>query len=754
VAFADAATAPTFDGDPTVTAGRIRVDRCEATMMPLHGPPQAQLSVALGGKMIDGVEYLKKVSIADAVKLISPDARLQIFAQIPEELGGGLWTREYIFEGYPTIQEIVFNDNDISLTITCTSLVEQLGKERKAHIWGRHMKPIAGYLDFVESMPTIFNRKGKPNRAKLPITVGTKSIPVFTYDGDPDACYWTYADVLTYLLSFYWEQPFGTSYPLFCAQGMDMASAKVGLLTPDILSNSIDPAWKDVVGTKCEELVVHGRGLVDALILWCRFTGGTMQQITNAATNTSELVFALNGDGGPWKDFGSGDLDREIRRAYDDTPPAAYSLALEGSGPERYMQGRTISNVIKYNEVKDGRILSDVNNSESSCAIASTQGELYEVTAGKGASNTWNIFKPGWRPDTTFGDNDAVDLAALDLLEKTTDGSELTGAAATMFARYVRGPDDSASWAYASVGRLWVLNEAGEYLGATYGRTGTKQARWPAGAYTTPFNFHTNCNCPLAYNSNGVRTNVWFPRRRKMLPPISKQPDGLGDSTTPPRVVCSFDSGATWMEYPGSVRFAKDQCAMMLTDANLAKVKSPKPPSGSSTQENVWRSICLGTFRIAATFSVESDSVCFGSSAPASPLSSLSRHRLIISHEDFLLESRTGANSELGTASGWTGTNRDDTSRAISYANRYVSISQRKSFSLNFSIPWLTKDWLPGDLVTGLTPIGADFRTASGNVQRWPQVIKTTWINSENGQATQLQFDDRRTDPRREHLQS
>lgn len=758
ISFINPAQSFSFDGDKEVTEQRVRVEKCEACLLPLARYPRAKLEVNLAEhKGTEGINYWDQCPMGEAERLIHPDTRLVIWAQIPEELGGGEQTREYLFDGYPRVQTLRWSDTFYTLQITCISLLEQMRKEKKAKIYGRYMvpnfAPVQTQVSHVEALPCVFNKGGLPNRHKDLWTPegADEACAVFTYDGDPEACYWTWADVLSYLLTFYWRIPFGAAYPLSFQQGIDMIQA-VGLLgraTPATVVEVGEPSFGTVVATKAEELVSQGLSLPDALLHWARLSGCCFQQYTrtNGSSFVTEVLFSANGEGGPWQDYGI-DGERTIRRdSAGDVVADPAPLFLQKKGTTN--TGLRPIEILLANDVSQGELITDVANVVSSVSVVPGKPEMYEVTIGKGTPTT-NCLKPGWKPDTLFGDNlaSATDkVAQIVQIAASEAGADLTGDALTMFKRYVRGPDVSSYSPYVQVGRFWILGETDEFSGTDYGRSAL-QAFWSATKYNEPFDFHVNCSVPKSLNrANNLREFKWYPRRRRFLPLLSRRPETSSSQKTPPVILCSFDSGTTWHEYPGAARIDEDRCAIWLSDANLAKVVQPKV-TGSTQPISVWEAIVKGVFRLAITCCVEGDTLMIVNSDASAPLSSMSQHENLHTYDDFLYESRTGANSELKAATGWSGTNRDDTQHARTLANRYVAVSQRKALSFSPIIPWLSKDWMPGDLCTGVQPAGIDFSGIRGETARYPQVIETIWNNSENGQITELVFDDRRSKPK------
>lgn len=723
-------------------ANRVRVDAVTAGLD--DDFPRATISVRTAGLREGGVNLQDELRLGDLDALISPDVRLVVFAELPgTEADGGAGSRQFLFDGYPTVPDVEFNglpgQEGISLRLLCTSMLERLAKEKETQIWGRYMWYPAGQaVEHVESLICVFNKDGRPNRDPvLRDHGGAINLPVFTWDGNPAAKYWTYADVLTYLNWFWFTHPLGSSYPIQDGNGLALCADFRGL-DPVPLGALGVPDFESIVKTKCDELLVEGKNIVAAWLMWSRLCGFNFQQYTFADTSPDSLgqpitrvLFSPIGSGGPWTaESAAGRTERAVRTDLSEDAPAPFSLKLEKAGTP--VANRTGADVLAANEVAAARLTFDSEAIVNSCRVIG-EPERYEVTIGRRTGLA--AILPGWLPDAQFGDNTEPGSA---LSLKLAEIAALTP---TMESRYtVRG---ATFLQYQTVGRVWVLNEDGAY-GAAYGRTGAQSDAYRAAAYTTIFDWHNAVigpGVPPRINrGDGLRTLRWIPRPRRCLPLVSTAP---GDIETKPILEASFDGGASWGRYPGNYRFLDDRIGVILTDMNLGAVYGPAPAALS-----VWAAIVSGTFRLAITCCVEGDARLIGEGADPGSWITLSSHKLLHVQGDAKFRSRTGANSILKSASGYGGQDIDDTAQADALAYKFLSVSSPRRVAARVTIPYLTKAWLPADLCSGIMPAGVSFLGNKGSAGRFPQVVKVAWHNSPEGSLTTLQLEDRRLESR------
>jgi hypothetical protein len=722
--------------------------------------PRALLTVNLTGEYADdGTELVPPLRWGDMQGLINHEQELVIYAAVPSELpGGGSGSREFLFHGYAKTENPQTSGtpgNEFkTCDIDCTSILERFTKDRGSWIVGRYYKDGSGGT-LVEAAPCVFNRNNRPNRhpdlVDYEFNGSTIKVPLFTDDNAPSAVYWTYADALTYLIYAY---IYDTSSTIQIQDGngillcQDTVAANAG---PQPLTNPNNPSFADVVTTKCDELNVFCKNVIDAIYNWCVLTRCTFQQYTrnNNGDPVTQLVFSLLGDGGGFTDYGESS-SRTLRASDSDNPPAARMLRLEKEGTSAL--NRLAADVQSKNQLEQAGIIYDKNNIIATARIIG-EPERYEVTLGKNcASNNNDVFKPAWVPDGMFGDN--LSGASLDTkLEeiKEATGTDADGNALTMFKRYARS-GELHNTTHRYTGRLWVLNESGEWDGATYGRSNGGLSIWNSASYDNAYDLHANASVPKAIDrGSGQRTASFLARRRRIGKLLSKGSDG---QRRPPLVWCSFDSGGHWYKYEEPYMFVGEQdwisgqIGIFLTTNNLNRIINDKPQATDATEdESVWSAIARGTFRLAITCTIEGDSRMIGESHNSNACDSSSPQACIYVGRELKNESTSGANSELNGAAGWISGDLDETYEAISYADRVVMLNQATRISGNFVIPWLTGDFMPNDLIAGIAPRGPNFKSTAG-ADRYPRVVRVLWANTPDRQTTHITIDDKRTSVR------
>ncbi len=718
--------------------------------------PKARLAFNSAPYSSAGTEYLKAVDLSKFDSLIDPKQRIVIYA------GDEAATRSFLFDGYMTVPVTQFTESADEFEILCTSAAESIDEVEEAWIRGRHMRCVDGGTDtyrHVQSMPVVFNQNGKPNCYATPLSltvngVAYADVSVFTYEGDPTARYWRWADVFNYLSVFHGIQAANR-------KAVDFAPVynrslywlqDDGALDPVNLADVDGASWADVMQMECPQFACSGWPLMGKVLPAIeRMTSIRCAQVTlndsdDEGKPDTQIVCWLRGEGGPFRYFGDSDTERIIEAQSSGTrvKPSPRAVALPKSGTALIDADKA--------ECATARLIWDSRNIVSK-ARRIGDPVRYEVTLGKAGGD--DTLKPGWEPDTMFGDNitDSSAIAAKVANIRKAESALGSGDAGTMFDRYDKRGKDFAK--YNFVGRLWVLNESGEwsistaggaYDGTRYARTNGSNTVWTAARYAKAYDFHTLCG--IATPDDGK----WPQRRRAIQRLVSRfrDDDDVPNATEKePIVQCSFDSGSHWYNYPGSVSFHgsadRDEafCAVILNDANLGKVVNDKAPrTETGYNHSVWEAIVRGTFRLAVTCSINGDEVCQDLSAACSTWRDVTRDEVLMSRTP-QLRKYVIANSMLASMDGWYDPEIDDDEKAAALANIYVSSHRNRMVSGTITIPHVTNDWLPGDLCRGLEPRGVSFAATEGGSTRYPEVVKVV-VENRGAQQTTITFEDTR----------
>lgn len=715
---------------------RLRVESVE---LGIGDRQVARLFVNPAGQRELGETIMEPIRLGEAETICPAGQRLCIYAQSDpndEE------TRAFLFDGLAPVTKLQFTEAETQIELLCTGLVRRVACgssaiSASAWIYGRWMARADGTLVHVPGLRAEFNPEGKPNRAATLRTVNDiPNVPVFTYEGDPKAKPWTMAAVLTYLLAHYWK-PAGTLAGILDGNGI---SRCVDLLTTDgapVPLTHGKPTFLEIAAAAAPELVMHGMHVVDALDLWCRAGGCryTATILNKGGEPETSILFWRQNDGGPYVDVGTAYEERTVVAEPDDTPTDARYLRLPEAG---YTGEDATPEVQRLDVLYDGGNL-------VSWAVRIGDPVRYEVTVGRTVGKPG--FLPGWLPDATFGDNlsGAAMAAQITALKATTAGSVPTsGTAKTLYDRYDKGGANHAS--YSAAGRVWVLNEAGEYGGELYGRSNGGNSVWALTEYV-PYDFHASAGVPIPLDPDTGEEVPWIARRRAVEELLSV-PDGK--ETRSPLIECSWDSGAHWYPYPGTATFLgrgdeEAQIGLVLTDANLAAVVNQSPASGDTTKGmSVWEAIVRGSFRLALTCTVAGDDCVSGHTDHFGALAGVDRTAISVGRVGELVKQDRTA-SRLRTLSGWSSTTRDDSDKAVGQANLVIGVFGERLVSGTLVIPWVTNDWMPGDACRGIHPRGIGFRRASGSTGGWPEVVRTLIVSGNRGCSTQVTLDDGRT---------
>ena len=120
--------------------------------------------------------------------------------------------QEIVFDGHVAEVDMAF-DRGERVVVTAVGRAARLARDFAYLIHGRVLLDAAGDASWATGLPATFNAAGRPNRAAtIPTDLGAnvpgsategfeaKGVPVFTYDGDPSAVYWSPIDAFHYLL--------------------------------------------------------------------------------------------------------------------------------------------------------------------------------------------------------------------------------------------------------------------------------------------------------------------------------------------------------------------------------------------------------------------------------------------------------------------------------------------------------------------------------------------------------------------------
>lgn len=325
----------------------------------------------------------------------------------------------------------------------------------------------------VRALPCVFNPKGKPNRMARPVMfdpgpVVPRPIHLFTYEGDPNAQYWTYLQALRYLVRIY--LPYmghavidpGNLFTEAC-QGPDI-QLWWPMAEEDVPVDPLRPAnsWLDLMVRRADNLTAEGLNIREAIELLCR-TAGVYGHVDH--------VNAAEGEGESEALF----VESELHFwAPGDPAPVTLGLERGGSHFDELGAPRDVADILEANNVVNANLQLDYGNA------------LHRVRVI--GDRKWRIIraelKPLWKPEARW------DNVAEPQLSEYRDDAYLNPfsmeAGSEFFHRYSPDGDRWGEGQNQLVGRLWGLDTSGEIAAA-------------AAAYNRPFGYFTDYSTPWEF---------------------------------------------------------------------------------------------------------------------------------------------------------------------------------------------------------------------------------------------------------------
>jgi hypothetical protein len=265
-------------------------------------------------------------------------------------------------------------------------------------------------------------------------------------------------------------------------------------------------------------------------------------------------------------------------------------------------------------------------------------------------------------------------------------------------ARYVRGPDQKIE--YEQVGRLWVLNEAGQASGEIFGSQEL-------------FNLTT-----------AVETHVWARRPRTFERPLSV--DDLGERLKIlPEI--SWDDGETWNDFLGGVEVLPDAAGLLITEGDLDAIEDP------DTGMTFWEALCETPstlkMRVTATL-VADDRICSRPEIPTGcpvdrPVETLYDRRAGLRNQ---IRLAAGTYRSQFGVKGYASVARLDLEEADDLAKQIQKITALLAVSGSASVrDVLGEDYQLGDVVTELEGRDISF-AAHGQMTtaHYPEIVAIT----------------------------
>lgn len=281
-----------FEGPPMVDDGLLLpISLSEALAPEVH---RARVELDIAGLRIDAWRWKEHVAVDDYVAIVSdwPDPA----------------RRHCPFHGWIVDPDWSFDRNE-RCVFTAVSPAFRLARD--VIVYGRWMLGYDDELRHYSGLPCAFNAGGRPNRhpdlqdvsalgiERRPTTddAGQKrtGVPVFTYDGDSLAGFWTFAEIVEYLEWLYNGQE---AYIRNCdllpadyARGAAVVTETEGLSLWAALAAAADKAGYDVT----EWITNAGEGLPTSQIVVVRKHCGTAVTVKHQPQNPDGSLQHLDG---------------------------------------------------------------------------------------------------------------------------------------------------------------------------------------------------------------------------------------------------------------------------------------------------------------------------------------------------------------------------------------------------------------------------------------------------------------------------
>lgn len=528
---------------------------------------------------------------------------------------------------------------------------------------------------------------------------------------------------------------------------------------------------------KPANLSIEGMSVLEAFAFVCDEAGllcYTDHQVTSNGRVLTFLRFAVRGDRCRNADQASaGDTGRmdESRR---EPNPAQPGPTLGSASSSSRCSARGVYLFVSSD--RSGFSFSGTARTDAELAISrdsAMEGEIVEDRSGMANEvsvigdpieyeATFVELRPGWTPSPYW------DVPST--LPEINDA--ISGIGSTEFdARFGEGATSNLS--FATDGRVWTLNENGQYTAALYARGALVGHRYGSASSWTPFAFRSGINI---YHLANRGDNRWSARRRRFLPMIVNAGNGVDDSNHNYRIegpicVMSFNGGATY--YPAKdcgaeVEFDIAQ-ARLTVKGNLKAIRDPGNTVGELYPYPV--AYIRGLLRVGVLANIEGDDALFASSIGAGAATGTPFVRVVdrrghlgrrLRHRD-QQGTLPAANSWLaysapGAGAGWntglSGNNEDKQREARRLAIRMQTDLSVPRFSGRCSIPWLWRDergpisvgYRIGDEVLGLVTSDAStfISFAPDRDVDLPatRIVGITYSWSEAEQSTALTLED------------
>ena len=411
------------------------------------------------------------------------------------------------------------------------------------------------------AIPPVFNAGGRPNRnasQKFTSQGPALSAYAFTYDGDPDAKYWTVGDAVASLLA---KWLFGDVVEL------ERHTSVQNYTKITLEAGSTEAPTLQGIEQVCPPVDVSGLGVFDAIDRVCAAAG--FEWACDPVSPSDEQILSESSHLYAF---------RMWRAGYGDTK--AWSLSKRGA-----FTGNANTDLERNN-------ISRINGQVDAARVVN---EVFGI--GRAYIEATVELKPLWREAdfTAVAPADRVRFMGRPANQDTED----------YYRRHVAGGDDFSD--YGHVGRLWGLDCTGHFEGDY---TGAYQQDAEGVDWVALLGIDANAAFVQERTNNGITEDiVWTKRPRVALPLTMPAAQRAGRDFI---LEASDDGGSTWVDVtePLAPRLHREYFGILITGVpNMLGVnfKTLKGAVNTDPATSLWALIESKQLRFRLTCRIECD---------------------------------------------------------------------------------------------------------------------------------------------------
>ena len=268
-----------------------------------YGPPVVAdyfAPVSLELAMAPAVARLRFAIVPDELEMPWRWGKATALDDMVELMGDQSSGRVGLFSGFVVEPDWNYQASGGSCNIVAMGRAQRLLAD--VPVYGRWMKSAGDQMFLASGLPCDFNADGRPNKrsfydAQGPAVGGYKT-PVFTYDGDPDAQWWSATDAVRYLLANYNAAGTWLANPAFTADQLGDTTPITALVEGQSLWEALAVAAAAGGYDVCEQYAWSGSwssGQMTAEIKYQKRGAGPAYEIRHQATAAVRPAVDLKG---------------------------------------------------------------------------------------------------------------------------------------------------------------------------------------------------------------------------------------------------------------------------------------------------------------------------------------------------------------------------------------------------------------------------------------------------------------------------